>query len=209
MTATRWWIRLLLRLYPADFREEMGAELVETYAARAGTARGAGRIALAGVWLDALADSLRNGLGERLHPAVGWRRSGNWGRDAELVLRRLWRAPLFSCAVLGTLTIGLGAFAVVYTVVHQVLIAPLPYPQTGRLRRGSLRSSRVYPRSTGDRRSVRMDVVDPGTLGQRLFRHPSHNVHLISQPTQRCMLGAAASPGAGTSLGMTCSLGLV
>src|SRR5690606_36838728 len=58
---------------------------------------------------------------------VWWRRGGNWDREAELVFRRLVRAPVFVLAVLGTLTVGLGAFAVVYTVVHKVLLAPLPY----------------------------------------------------------------------------------
>src|SRR5262249_36120882 len=56
-----------------------------------------------------------------------WRRSGNWGRDAELATRRLLRAPAFVLAVVGTLGIGLGLFAVVYTVVQRVLIDPLPY----------------------------------------------------------------------------------
>jgi putative ABC transport system permease protein len=45
----------------------------------------------------------------------------------ELAIRRLVRAPLFVAAMVGTLAVGLGAFAVVATVVHQVLIAPLPY----------------------------------------------------------------------------------
>ncbi len=128
LRASRRWFRLLLRLYPPDFREEMGADFVTTYTddARAALARG-GRLALVGVWLRALFDSARNGPAERAHPAVRWRRGGNWGRDTELTVRRLVRAPVFVLTMLGTLTVGLGAFAVVYAVVHKVLIAPLPY----------------------------------------------------------------------------------
>jgi putative ABC transport system permease protein len=48
-------------------------------------------------------------------------------QDLRLAVRRLLRAPLFTLAVLGTLTVGLGAFAVVYTAVDRVLLAPLPY----------------------------------------------------------------------------------
>jgi len=70
---------------------------------------------------------LRNGLGERVRPAASWRRSGNWGRDAEIAMRRLIRAPMFMAAMVGTLTVGLGAFAVVYAVVQHVLIAPMAY----------------------------------------------------------------------------------
>jgi putative ABC transport system permease protein len=42
-------------------------------------------------------------------------------------MRRLVRAPMFMAAMVGTLTVGLGAFAVVYAVVDKVLIAPMAY----------------------------------------------------------------------------------
>ena len=122
------WLRLLLRFYPADFRDEMGEALLETYRDRCRAAvRRGGVAALAVVWLQSLADSARNGLGERMRPAVGWRRSGNWGRDTERAVRRLVRAPLFALSMIATLTVGLGAFAMVSTVVQKVLLAPLPY----------------------------------------------------------------------------------
>lgn len=128
MRASERWFRLLLRLYPADFRDEMGADLIETYRDRLRDASKLGGIfRVAIVWSSALRDSLRNGLGERLKPAVSWRRGGDWGRDMELVTRRLRRTPLFAFAVLGTLTVGLGAFAVVYTAVDKILLEPLPY----------------------------------------------------------------------------------
>jgi putative ABC transport system permease protein len=134
MSEARWlrwsaaWARLLLRLYPGHFREEMGAEMVDAYrdGCRAALRRGGGGSMLV-VWARALADSVRNGLGERLRPAITWRRMGDWGRDSELVVRRLVRAPLFVASMVGTLTVGLGAFAVVYAVVDKVLIEPLPY----------------------------------------------------------------------------------
>jgi putative ABC transport system permease protein len=122
------WFRLLLRLYPVDFRDEMGDSVVEAYRDRARDAlhRG-GVIRLAWIWFLALFDFLHNGPGERARPAVSWRRTGNWGRDAELATRRLMRSPAFVATVVGTLTIGLGTFAVVYTVVDKILIDPMPY----------------------------------------------------------------------------------
>jgi len=125
LNASERWFRLLLRLYPADFREEMGEALVESYRDRAREASSV--FQLAGVWCAALRDSFRNGLGERARPAVEWRRGGDWGRDMEMVSRRFRRKPLFLVAVLGTLTVGLGTFAVVYTAVDKILIEPLPY----------------------------------------------------------------------------------
>jgi putative ABC transport system permease protein len=128
MKVSERWFRLLLRLYPADFRDEMGDAIVETYRDRAHEALKRGRVFLLPVvWVVALADSLHNGLGERVWPAASWRRAGHWGRDAEFAFRRLTRSPALVAAVVGTLTVGLGMFAVVYTVVQKVLIEPLPY----------------------------------------------------------------------------------
>lgn len=120
-------LRRLLRFYPADFREEMGDAMIETYRAQLDAARSRGSGAPAWFWIRTFADALTNGLAERVRPVIGWRRSGNWGRDVEMVMRRLTRAPVFTLAVVGTLTVGLGAFATVYTVVQKSLLEPLPY----------------------------------------------------------------------------------
>ena len=44
------------------------------------------------------------------------------------VLRRLWRAPLFTVVTLITLAAGVGANIAVFSVVEGVLLKPLPYP---------------------------------------------------------------------------------
>jgi putative ABC transport system permease protein len=121
------WFRLLLRFYPPDFRHEMGRSFVETYRDQGRDAlKQRGRIGLAGVWFRALKDAIRSGGSERLRPASAWRSRG-WGRDAELAVRRLRRSPSFVAAILTTLTVGLGALAIVFTVVQQILIAPMAY----------------------------------------------------------------------------------
>ena len=131
LRASERWFRLLLGLYPEDFRDQMGEGLVETYRRRAADALGRGGLPrLAGVWLGAFADSLRSGLGERLRPAVSWRRAGSWGKDLGRVRRRLTREPALVVAMVGTLTVGLGAFAVVYAVVQRTLLDPLPFPDS-------------------------------------------------------------------------------
>jgi putative ABC transport system permease protein len=128
LTISDRWFRLLLRFYPRDFRDDMGDAVVEAYRDRAREALTRGGVpGLLSVWVRALFDSFRNGPGERARPAAPWRPGGDWGRDAELVGRRLLRSPAFAAATLGTLTIGLGMFAVVYTAVHKILIEPLPY----------------------------------------------------------------------------------
>jgi putative ABC transport system permease protein len=122
------WFRLLVKLYPVDFRDEMGTPVAEAYLDRARAAwERRGRIGVAAVCVRALWDAVRNGLGERLRPSVAWRRAGDWARDAEYASRRLRRAPGTVAAMVATLTIGLGMFAVVYTVVQKILVAPMPY----------------------------------------------------------------------------------
>jgi putative ABC transport system permease protein len=128
------WFRRLESLYPTDFRDEMGNALVEAYMDRARDTLGKrGTLPLAALWLRALVDSLRNGAGERVSPAISWRRAGDWGRDIELVRRRLVRSPMFAASTIGTLAVGLAMFTVVYTAVQKVLIDPMPYPAPGDL----------------------------------------------------------------------------
>jgi putative ABC transport system permease protein len=128
------WFRFLQRLYPPDFRDEMGNAVVEAYTDRTrDTLTNSGKIHLIALWFRAFVDSLRNGAAERVRPAASWRRAGNWGRDVELVRRRLVRSPAFAATTIGTLTIGLGMFAVVYTAVQKVLIDPMPYKSPGDL----------------------------------------------------------------------------
>src|SRR5262249_41132326 len=55
--------------------------------------------------------------------------------DLQLVRRRFAQKPWFFLAVVGTLTVGLGTFAVVYTAVDKILLEPLPYQNPGDLYR--------------------------------------------------------------------------
>jgi putative ABC transport system permease protein len=131
------WFRLLLRLYPRDFRDEMGEGFLQTYRDRCRMAvKPETRfplLSLGRVWFTAIRESLRNGPAERLRPAASWRRPGNWAADTERVMRRLGRAPVFVAAVVATLAIGLGGFALVYTAVDKILLEPMPYRNPGDL----------------------------------------------------------------------------
>src|SRR5436305_835082 len=49
------------------------------------------------------------------------------------VWRSLRRAPLFSAAVVLTLTIGIGSAAAIFAVVNAVLLRPLPFGHADRL----------------------------------------------------------------------------
>lgn len=122
------WFRLLLYLYPVDFRDVIGDGIVAAYRDRAhvALARG-GTWRLLRLWVRAFVDALCNGLSERARPAASWRRAGLWGRDLERVVRRLVRAPVSTAAIVATLAVGMATFIVSFTAVEKTLIEPLPY----------------------------------------------------------------------------------
>lgn len=53
--------------------------------------------------------------------------------DFRYALRQLRRAPGFTLTAIVTLALGLGATAAVYSVIHSVLLSPLPYADPDRL----------------------------------------------------------------------------
>jgi putative ABC transport system permease protein len=54
-------------------------------------------------------------------------------RDLRYAFRLIRRRPLFAALVIGTLTLGIGASTSMFSVVHGVLLKPLPYAEPGRL----------------------------------------------------------------------------
>jgi len=52
----------------------------------------------------------------------------SFSEDLKQVVRRLWRAPVFTIVTLITLAAGVGANIAVFSVVEGVLLKPLPYP---------------------------------------------------------------------------------
>jgi predicted permease len=95
-------------------------------------------------------------------------------RDLRYGARAPWRAPGFTVVSILTLALGIGAVTVIYSVVHNVVVAPLPYrdaerlvnvfvldTQTDRVR-GTFSPSELL--DFRDQSSVFEDVI--GTLGQ-------------------------------------------
>jgi predicted permease len=54
-------------------------------------------------------------------------------RDLRYAIRTLFRNPAFSVVVLLTLAIGIGSTTAIFSVVHALLLKPLPYPDSDRL----------------------------------------------------------------------------
>ena len=147
--------RLLLRLYPREFRERFGGDMTDFFHDRRIAARQQGTLGVARVWMSAIADVFRVAALERADTtarrARGMRgsrkrdnhRTASDTRDEDMMatlmgdiryaLRGMLTKPAFSAIVLATLALGIGANVAIFSVVNGVLLRPLPYPQADRV----------------------------------------------------------------------------
>jgi hypothetical protein len=63
----------------------------------------------------------------------GWLPLEHVGQDLRFGIRQLSKSPGFTFTVVAILSLGLGAAAVIFTVVDGVLLKPLPYPHPERI----------------------------------------------------------------------------
>ena len=110
--------RALLRLYPASFRADYGAELISTFEQQT---RDRGR---AGAMLAAIADVIPNAFG--VHREI-------LAQDLRYATRTIARAPGFAVAAILVTALGVGANAATFSVAEFVLLRTLPYPESDSL----------------------------------------------------------------------------
>jgi putative ABC transport system permease protein len=127
--------RRLLRLYPGEFRDEYGEEMAGLYRDRA---REEPPLRL---WFDLLLDVVRTAPREQFTML---------GQDVRHAFRTLKQTPVVTAAAVLTVALGVGGNTAVFSVVHAVILRPLPYPDPDRL----VELSEISPANAGFRVSA-------------------------------------------------------
>src|SRR6185436_6545949 len=113
---------LLLRLYPASFRNEYGEEMRLLFARRRRDVTGPGSVLL--LYLQTIAEILGNAVLVHLDLL---------GQDLRYTARMLRRAPGFAITAVLIVALGIGATTAAFSVTDFVLLRPLPFPDPDRL----------------------------------------------------------------------------
>ena len=97
---------------------------------------------------------------ERARSERGGRFVDDLGQDMRYGMRALWRHPRLACVAILTVALGIGATTAVFSVVHGIILEPLPYPEAGDL----VAVSTVWQRREDKDFMAPPDVADIETL---------------------------------------------
>jgi putative ABC transport system permease protein len=116
--------RVVIRLYPSEFRDRFGRDMTAAYREARMEAAMRGRRGAAEFWLGVAGDALVRAPGEHMRM---------WLHDLRFSGRALRRSPMFTLVAIATLALGIGANTAIFSVVHAVTLQALPNRDPDRL----------------------------------------------------------------------------
>jgi putative ABC transport system permease protein len=124
---------VLLRLYPADFRDRYGRQMADFHRDRIREAKHERRSTVP-LWFRAIVDVAISAGAEHLQTVIpGEPVIRTIRHDLAYAVRGLARRPTFTLIVVATIALGVGANAAIFSVVDGILLKPLPYPDANRV----------------------------------------------------------------------------
>jgi putative ABC transport system permease protein len=167
--------RMLLRLYPAQFRQDYEPEVISAF-----RRQWAWQPGLAGAWLfflKACVSIVWNAPGEHLHMLTS---------DLSYAFRAFRRSPWFTAVAIATLALGIGVNAALFSVVKSVLFGNLPYTRPGQLARVWIRNPKQgfdrdvsnWPRLKDWRRAPCLQGAAGFTSASLIFTGSAESVQL-------------------------------
>jgi putative ABC transport system permease protein len=129
--------RLLLRLFPAAFRDRFGGDMADVFADRLHAARRRGNPAVIALWWRTTIDVIAHAAAERRRtPRVRDRLRGFMRAlldDVVTAVRGHLRRPGLLLLAAPMLAVGIGFNSGLFALVYDVILHPLPYAEPDRL----------------------------------------------------------------------------
>ena len=204
--ALRRFLRAILVLYPRVFHRQFGEDFVETHVDRC-RAIGLRHVPVA------IADALWGAMLEWRPQGRAVARHGRKGRsmhhflhDLRFAWRSFSRTPGTAVMALATLAIGIGATAAIFSVIHAVLLDPLPYGRSERLALAWRQNPALGGVQIGPSREDAEKWRGASTLdGMTVFGGRSYTLTGAGEPEQ--ITGRSIEPGLFDFLGVRPALG--
>ena len=131
--------RVLLRCYPRGFRARFSDPMTQMFRDRYRRAAARGALPAIAFLAATVADAVRNGVAERQYAQLSYLQRDSMVlqslvTDFRQAAHVLMRAPRGTTLLaIATLALGIGANTAIFSVIHSVMIAPLPYPGADRV----------------------------------------------------------------------------